>query len=206
MLKAFWHKVQLSFANSERGQEIWLEVTGKSWPTHSDTRWWSMFEVLEVLMTLMPDLHTVVGMMVKEKVSDKSACSLNVMLQAGPRLRMIELELACTVETGTILRNFTYAVERDGKNGRNPTVFEAGALIDELYMLCPLGANGRLPTKLPSTEALIKRAVKAVEGEPEVMAVRAAREAAEQAPTQTLTEVLAAVPRPQRPRRATAVA
>ena len=58
-LEAFWKLIQKVFAQSDGAKDEWYKVTGIPFPTHSNIRWYSKYDVLEVFFKYFPDLLTV---------------------------------------------------------------------------------------------------------------------------------------------------
>ena len=150
VLHRFWQLLQKAFSNSDMAQSLWQQTTGKSWKSFSSTRWYSMYEVFEVLAVYFPDLTTVVTKMVAQGISAASAPKLLVMLTDPRTAWIIRVQLSALVEGLYEMRNLAYGMEGDGAE-----VATGGARLRRLHALCPPGA---VPP-MPSTTALIKQAL-----------------------------------------------
>jgi len=147
LLELFWTYLQKVFSQSTQAQDEWKDVTGFAWPTYSETRWFSLYEVLEKISDLFPDLLTVMTRVARKKISPaNSAKLLNLLLD--PLLgRKLKIVLAAYVEGLYPLRNLCYWIESDATD----IAFRVGERIEEFKALFPGGAM----MKLPKTERLI---------------------------------------------------
>ena len=67
LLELFWTLLQKIFSQSTQAQDIWIEVTGMSWPTYSETRWFPKYDVFEKIGKLFPDMLTVITKVTQKK-------------------------------------------------------------------------------------------------------------------------------------------
>lgn len=191
------------FKLSDRAKQIFEEVTGKSWETYSETRWYSKYEVFEVLARLWPDMLTVTMQIVAEKVSKTSAPKLLLMLTDEATMWYLKIQMCAFVEGLEELRNMCYALEGDGQ-----LIFFGGSRLVEMQVTCP--RNG-VPN-MPSLNRLIDEAVAWAATSPAGKALAAAQTAATAAravPRRVLTvrdirTAVGAAPRAVRPQRAAA--
>ena len=49
LLKFFWSLIQKVFSKSEKAKEIFFSVSKVKWPTHSETCWFSSYDVMAVI-------------------------------------------------------------------------------------------------------------------------------------------------------------
>ena len=178
MLDHFWSLVQKVFAHSDGSKEEWYKVTEIPFPTHSNIRWYSKFDVLEVFFKYFPDLLTVVtnGMFVltftliihyvshrihsfinqssvaNKGYSSKNSSKLLHLLLDEAKMWYLKIELSAYVDVLGDLRNLCYFLEGDGTD----MPFKVGERLDSLAKLYP---GGKMKD-LPSTEALIKQVCK----------------------------------------------
>ena len=127
LLDRFWSLLQKIFSQSQGAQDTFFEVTGMEWPTHSETRWFSKYDVLEKLSKLFPDILTIMTKVVAKKLSKANAHALlNLLLDPAKKIQL-EIELAAYVDGLHELRNLCYYLESDGTD----VPFKCGARIDE---------------------------------------------------------------------------
>lgn len=69
LLSLFWTLVQKTFASSPEAKAIWADTTGKSWLDHSDTRWYSKYDVFELVSNFFGDLLSVVEKIVAKGIA-----------------------------------------------------------------------------------------------------------------------------------------
>jgi hypothetical protein len=76
LLELFWTHIQKVFATSQQARDEWTRHTCMAWPTYSETRWFSKYDVLEKLSTLFPDLLTVITSVVAKGISPANSTKL----------------------------------------------------------------------------------------------------------------------------------
>ena len=117
------------FSHSPRARLRWREQTGKAIKTHSETRWWSKWEVLNQLCEYFGDLQRFLDE--NEDVSPKTMDHLRVILADPDRSKHLELELAALIDVGQHFVKATYRLEGDG-----PLVFSTFRSLQELLTAC----------------------------------------------------------------------
>ena len=122
-------------------------MTGCSWPTHSETRWFSLYEVLEKISELFPDLLTVMTRVATKKISPANSSKLLNLLLDPLSGRKLKILLSAYVEGLKPLRDLCYWIESDATD----IAFRVGERIEKFQSLFPGGTM----MKLPSTEKLI---------------------------------------------------
>lgn len=203
VLTRFWHLLQTCFKNSDRAQQIWEQITTKTWQTYSETRWYSMLEVLEWIYEKLISgaMKMVITQLVKEKISKLSAAKLLVMLTDPATMWLVKIQMSAMVEGLRQLRNLCYGLEGD-----NVLIIKGGLRLRRLKIYCPLGC---IPP-LPKTDKLIEDAVAWVVTTDEGKALQEAQDVRTEAQTapRTIAQIHAAAgARPmaaRRPRRAAA--
>ena len=102
------------FSRSHATKLAWKTRTGVSPKSHSATRWWSLWEVLEQLLKYLGDVQP----FLEECESKPNACRrLLSILQnetAPDSCDMLRMELAATVDFGEPFVRKTYIIEGDG--------------------------------------------------------------------------------------------
>ncbi len=147
LLELFWSYIQKVFATSQQARDEWTRHTGTAWPTHSETRWFSKYDVLEKLSALFPDLLTVVTSVAAKGISPANSTKLLNLLLDPLKSRKLAIELSAYVEVLYPLRNLCYWLERDDTD----VAFRVADKISEFEARFP---NGRMMV-LPSTDRLI---------------------------------------------------
>ena len=141
LLELFWTYLQKVFAQSTAAQDEWRDVTGFSWPTYSETRWFSLYEVLEKISDLFPDLLTVMTRVATKKISPANSSKLLNLLLDPLLGRKLKIVLAAYVEGLNPLRNLCYWIESDATD----IAFRVGQRIEEFKGLFPGGSMMNLP-------------------------------------------------------------
>ena len=107
----FRHWVSL-FAHSYNAKLLWKEKTGQSMRSHSDTRWWSKWEILKQVSDyfgdVVPFLHE------NENLSPATRQHLLGIIDNPQDLQDLRLELGVIVDAGVYFVNATYYLEGDG--------------------------------------------------------------------------------------------
>ena len=83
LLDLLWSYLQKVFSKSDMAKDIWYKVTGIRWPTFSHIRWYSKYDVFEILGKYFPDLLIVVTEVADLGISPENASKLlNLLLDA----------------------------------------------------------------------------------------------------------------------------
>ncbi len=195
-LDLFWTLIQKVFSMSDAAKEEWFQVTGTHWPTYSEIRWYSKYEVLEVLFKYFPDMERVMIRVARKGISPRNSSKLLKLLYDDCFVWYLKIQLSAYIETLADLRNLCYFLEGDGTD----MPFKVGERLD---LISSFYEGGRM-RKLPSTKTLIMHAIdwavntKGYTPTGEVVPAR---------PTvREINEQVAAQVRSNRPRRQTAVA
>ena len=148
-MDAFWSLVQKVFSQSDNARDEWFKVTDTQFPTHSNIRWYSKYDVFEKIFEYFPDLLTVMTNVANKGFSSKNSAKLLKMLLDETQAWYLKIELASYVETLFDLRNLCYFLEGDGTD----MPFKVGERLDRIRDKYPNGVMNRMR----STEALIKK-------------------------------------------------
>ena len=151
LLDLFWSLLQKVFSNSDKAKDIWFERTNKSFPSYNEIRWYSKYEVLEVISDLFPDLITVMQSVVDAGLSKKNASKLLLLLLDEKKSWQLKIELSAYKEGLEDIRNLCYFLEGNGTD----IPFKVGRRLDELHK----EYNGGNLKKLPTTDRLIQHAI-----------------------------------------------
>lgn len=100
------------FAHSARVKLAWKERTGTSMRSHSETRWWSKWELLSQVSLYFGDVAPFLQQL--PDVSASTTQQLLAIIQHPERSRQLRLELAAVVDVGKHFVSATYALEGDG--------------------------------------------------------------------------------------------
>jgi hypothetical protein len=102
------------FSKSPANKLFWKTMTGlPQLPTVSETRWWSRFELYDKVMTLWPDICSLVE---KEEFAESSPETRKRLSKLiADEGNVIRLELAALIDTGKMFYQATYALEADGE-------------------------------------------------------------------------------------------
>jgi len=146
-LDSFWTLVQKVFSHSDNARDEWYKVTDTQFPTHSNIRWYSKYDVLKVFYDYFPDMLTVVTNVTNEGISSSNAPKLLRMLLDEAQMWYLKIELSAYVEVLEDLRNLCYFLEGDGTD----MPFKVGARLNNLAEQYP---NGQMK-ELRSTKKLI---------------------------------------------------
>ena len=85
-------------------KDIWYKVTGIRWPTFSHIRWYSKYDVFEILGKYFPDLLIVVTEVADLGISPKNASKLLNLLLDVRKVWFLKIELVTYVEVLSDLR------------------------------------------------------------------------------------------------------
>ena len=154
LLDLFWTYLQKVFCTSQAARDEFHKVTGMPWPTYSETRWFSKYDVLEKLSKLFPDLLAVMVEIIKKKLSPKNLKKLLDMLMDPILSWRLQIHLCAYVEALFPLRNLCYWLESDATD----LPFKVAERIEKFEALFP---QGRM-MELPGTRALIMRVSKKI--------------------------------------------
>ena len=98
------------FSRSPKTKLLWRTKTGLPAPTYSPTRWWSKWEVIKHLHDAFGDIPS----FVEDEDLPPSRLKLQEILDDPPSNRMLQVELAITVDAGEPFVKATYRLEGDG--------------------------------------------------------------------------------------------
>ena len=135
---------------SDNAKILWESTTSVAWLLHSNTCWFSKYDVVERFFKYFGDVTVLLEKMVRNNISPASSGKLLNLLEDDGTKWHAQIELSAYVECLFYLRNFCYRMEGDGD-----LIFTAAISIDELFKTFP---NRSLPN-MPSTEQLISKAV-----------------------------------------------
>jgi hypothetical protein len=135
---------------SDNAKVLWERTTKVAWLLHSNTRWFSKYDVVERFFKYFGDVTVMLEKMVRDNISPASSGKLLNLLEDDGTKWHARIELSAYVECLFYLRNFCYIMEGDGD-----LIFTAAISIEELFKTFP---NRSLPN-MPSTEQLISKAV-----------------------------------------------
>jgi hypothetical protein len=93
---------------SESANIQWEQKTGVSWLGHSQTRWFSMYNVVEFFFKYFGDMPSVLTELVNKNISPASAGKLFILFQDDKAKHYARIELSTYVEGLYALRNFCY--------------------------------------------------------------------------------------------------
>ena len=128
-------------------------MTGMKFPSYSETRWFSKYDVLEFLAKMFGDLPGVLAAIVKQKISPANSAKLLRMLLDKPQWLQLRIELAAYVEGLFELRNLCYYLEAETTD----LPFKCGERIDSFMDMFAGGAM----KPLPSCDRLINEVIAA---------------------------------------------
>ena len=135
LLNKLWSLLQKVFAHSTNAKDIFFEVSGMRWLTYSETRWFSKYDVFELLMKIFSDLLTVMTRIVTVKTSQANSATLLNLLLDPARSNQLKIELAAYVDGIFELRNLCYYLEADWTD----LAFKCSARIDDFVDMFPNG-------------------------------------------------------------------
>ena len=99
------------FSHSPKAMLLWKERTGLSYKGYSATRWWSKYEVMKQVMDLFGDIEPFLeGAIVSPATVDK----LLSVLPDPQEKKLLQVELAVTIDAGMPFVRATYNLEGDG--------------------------------------------------------------------------------------------
>ena len=151
ILDLFWSIVQKVFCQSEQARDEWVTTTGISYPTYSETRWYSKYKWYEVVLPVFPDLITVARNLIKKKISPANSGKLYAMMTEPGTSWYLKIQLSAYVEGLVDFRDACYFLEGDATD-LPFMVWRRFKKIEEAY------PDGQMKT-LPSTERLIMEAI-----------------------------------------------
>lgn len=100
------------FAHSYNAKLLWKERTGKSICSHSNTRWWSKWELLKQVSDYFGDVAPF--LQENENLSPLICQHLLEIINDPQDLQDLRLELGVMVDVGVHFVNVTYYLEGDG--------------------------------------------------------------------------------------------
>ena len=98
-------------ARSPAAKLKWKMRTGIAIKSHSNTRWWSYWEVLDQLLSQFADVEPFLENL---GVAPAYARNLLSILHDADRLATLKIQLAVTIDAGRIFVSKTYLMEGDG--------------------------------------------------------------------------------------------
>ena len=96
--RSFLSYLQKTFGQSTQAQDEWFDVTGATWPTYSETRWFSKYDVMEKIFRLFPDILTVITRVTKKEVSTANSSKLLKLLLDPVNKWKLQIQLSSYVE------------------------------------------------------------------------------------------------------------
>lgn len=96
------------FSRSPKTRLAWQRRTGLPSPSHSTTRWWSRFEVLDQAFKAFGDVCTFI------KDEPDLPPEINMLMNDPPKFRKLKIELAMTIDAMAPFVKSTYTLEGDG--------------------------------------------------------------------------------------------
>lgn len=90
---------------------LWKERTGQSYQGYSATRWWSKYEVMKQLMDLFGDVKPFLE---EVTVSPATVEKLLSVFRNPREKKLLQVELAVTIDAGMPFVKATYNLEGDG--------------------------------------------------------------------------------------------
>lgn len=90
---------------------LWKERTGQSYQGYSATRWWSKYEVMKQLMDLFGDVEPFLE---EVTVSPATVEKLLSVFRNPREKKLLQVELAVTIDAGMPFVKATYNLEGDG--------------------------------------------------------------------------------------------
>ena len=100
------------FSHSPKARLAWRNRTGIAVKSHSETRWWSKWEVANQLMDLFGDLRPFLE--ATEDVGLVTCAKMRAILDDPLKSALLRLELAVTIDAGRPFVQATYRLEGDG--------------------------------------------------------------------------------------------
>lgn len=100
------------FSHSYNARLLWREKTGQSIRTHSETRWWSKWEVLKQVFDLFGDVEPFLRE--NEEICPANRQHLLEIFDNPQSYQNLRLELAALIDAGVHFVNATYYLEGDG--------------------------------------------------------------------------------------------
>ena len=104
-----WVKI---FSHSPKARLLWKQQTGRSMATYSVTRWWSKWEVMKQLLEQFGDISPFLSS--DEDFASVIKPKLLAILADPQQSRLLQLELAATIDAGEPFVKATYRLEGDG--------------------------------------------------------------------------------------------
>ena len=94
ILGRFWSLTQKVFAQSDNAKAIFEQVTGLSWCSYSDTRWYSKYECLSINYIKFQFLPQVYSKLAEKKISIGNSGKLLEMVTHESTSRYLATELS----------------------------------------------------------------------------------------------------------------
>ena len=100
------------FSRSHTARLLWKEITGISMKSHSETRWWSKWEILNQVADFFGDVEPFLRE--NENICPANRQHLLDIIDNPQDLQDLRLELAAIVDAGVYFVKATYYLEGDG--------------------------------------------------------------------------------------------
>ena len=150
------------FSHSPKAMLLWKERTGQSYQGYSPTRWWSKWEVMKQLMDLFGDVEPFLQ---EVTVSPATVEKLLSILRNANEKKLLQVELAATIDAGLPFVKCTYNLEGDG-----PLVLSCYDTISALNMAARQAhypnldaIAGRIATNAHEKSDLVQHATRCVQ-------------------------------------------
>ena len=102
------------FSHSHQAKLAWQDLTGRKPKSHSETRWWSKWEIYQQLLEQFGDVGRFLEMAKDAKFCAQIVPQLQAIMSDPRRLIDLKLELAVTIDVGQHFVKATYYLEGDG--------------------------------------------------------------------------------------------
>ena len=112
VLDVFFHHWVNLFAHSYNAKLLWKQKTGKSMSSHSNTRWWSKWEMLKQVSDYFGDVAPF--LQENDNLSPQTRRHLLDIFESPQELQLLKLELAVLVDVSVHFVTATYYLEGDG--------------------------------------------------------------------------------------------
>ena len=113
------------FSHSARAKLVWKTRISVAIKTHSETRWWTKWEVLNQVSAFFGDVRPL--LQENQEISPTTTAKLLAILDDDDSRRTLQLQLAALVDIGKHLVEATYLLEGDG-----PLLFSCYEMLQSL--------------------------------------------------------------------------
>ena len=100
------------FSRSPKARLAWRSYCGRAVPTHSETRWWSRWEVTKQILEGYPDVEGFLRS--SDNLSPATVRKLLEILNDSVKKVQLRIELAVIIDAGELFVKRTYNLEGDG--------------------------------------------------------------------------------------------